>query len=52
MIGKLLSLPFKVVNAPLKAVENLMVDEEVEDEDRFVSKPLDSIAKELEKIDD
>ena len=49
-IGKLLGSAIKVVNAPIRATENLLgVDNE---SDRFLSKPANELAKELEKIDE
>lgn len=51
LFGDLLSLPFRVVNAPIRVLENIAGDDPPEDE-RILSKPLDAIADEIEKIDD
>lgn len=50
MFGKLLSLPLKLVNAPIRAIENLCGTEK--ESERVLSKPLDELAKEVEKIDE
>jgi hypothetical protein len=47
--GDLLSLPIKIVNAPIRAVEDIF---EVDEEDRVLSKPLDALADELEDVDE
>jgi hypothetical protein len=53
LFGKLLAAPFKIVNAPIRAAENLLNGgERVPEEDRIFSKPLDAIADELEDVDD
>lgn len=52
MIGKILSAPFKIINAPIRAAENLLEGDDVPEEERIFSKPLDAIADELEKIDE
>lgn len=53
LIGKLLAAPFKIVNAPIRAAENLLNGcERVPDSDRIFSKPLDALADELEEVDD
>lgn len=50
MFGDFLGSVVRVVNAPIRATENLLG---VEDEDdRFFSKPGDAVAEELEKIDE
>ena len=50
LFGSILSLPIKIVNAPIRAAENLMgCDNE---DDRIFSKPLDAVSKEIEKVDD
>jgi hypothetical protein len=46
--GDLLSLPVKIVNAPIRAVEDIF---EVDEEDRVLSKPLEKLADELEDVD-
>ena len=43
-------MPTKIINAPIRAMENLMGAEN--EEDRFLSKPLDAISKELEEVDE
>jgi hypothetical protein len=50
MFGDFLGSVVRVVNAPIRAVENVLG---VEDEDdRLLSKPADALAEELEKIDE
>lgn len=50
MFGDFLGSVVRVVNAPIRAVENVLG---VEDEDdRLLSKPVDALAEELEKIDE
>lgn len=50
MFGKLLSAPVRLVNAPLRTVENIVGCED--EEEREVSRPLESLAKELERAID
>ena len=53
LLGKLLAAPFKIVNAPIRAAENLLNGgERVREDDRIFSKPLDALADELEELDD
>ena len=53
LFGKILATPFKIVNAPIRAAENLLNGgESVPEEDRVFSKPLDVLANELEEVDD
>jgi hypothetical protein len=52
LFGKILSTPFKVVNAPIRALEDLMGTETTPEDERFFSKPLDELAKQLEKVDE
>ena len=49
LFGDLLSLPVKIVNAPLKALEDLV---DTNEGDRIISKPLEKLAEELEKVDE
>lgn len=49
LFGDILSLPVKIVNAPIRAAENVLGCDK---SDRIVSKPLDALAKELEKVDE
>lgn len=51
LLGDLLSLPVKVVNAPIKAFEDL-VDDSIREEDRLLSKPLKKLADALENVDE
>ena len=45
MFGDLFALPFRVANAPLRAVENLVAkasgEDEPDDDERMLSMPLD-----------
>ncbi|ULQ47449.1 hypothetical protein JN531_003995 [Flagellatimonas centrodinii] len=50
MFGKLLSTPIRLLNAPLRAVENL-TGAETED-DRLLSRPAEELAKEVEQAVD
>jgi hypothetical protein len=53
IIGKLLSTPVKLVNAPLRALEDLFeYDGKTKEDDRIISKPLQVLADELKKIDE
>jgi hypothetical protein len=50
MFGKLLGSVVRIVNAPVRAAEDLLG---VEDEDdRLLSKPADALADELDDVDD
>jgi len=49
MFGNLLGTVVRIVNAPIRAVENIL---DVDDDDRILSKPADELANELEKIDE
>jgi hypothetical protein len=52
LLGDLLSIPLRIANAPLRAVEDLVgIGEDGEDE-RIISKPLDALADELEDVDE
>ena len=46
MLGKLLALPFKVLNVPAKIVGKVL-----DDEDFVFAKPLDVVVETLEEID-
>ena len=46
LFGDLLSIPLKIVNAPIKAVENLI------DVEPTLSKPLSELSKQIEKVDE
>lgn len=52
MFGKLLSLPFKIVNVPIRAAETLLSIDDLDEDDRILSKPLDTLADEFEDIDE
>jgi hypothetical protein len=47
MIGKFLSLPFKVLNAPFRATEKLLAgmcgESDIQKENRIISKPIEEI---------
>lgn len=51
LFGKIFSTPVRIVNAPAKALENLIAGEDVKKGDRLISAPLEELAKELEKVD-
>ena len=50
MLGKLFSLPIRIANIPLRAMEKLVGD--IPKEDRIISKPLEVLAEAIEEIDD
>lgn len=50
MIGKLLSLPFKILNIPARTFEKIIGDPRKED--RIISKPLSDLADAIEEIDE
>ena len=53
LLGDLFAAPLKIVNAPLRALENLAAGgERVNEENRIFSKPLDALADEISKIDE
>jgi hypothetical protein len=52
LFGDLLSVPFKIVNIPLKVTENLMSAVTDSDCSDTISKPLNEVAKEIKKVDD
>lgn len=50
LFGDILSIPVRIVNAPIRVAENLIgCDHE---DDRVLSKPLDLLADELEDVDE
>jgi hypothetical protein len=55
MIGKLLGLPFRVLNAPLHAAEKVLDTmcggNSTPKEDRILTRPLDALAEAFEEID-
>lgn len=52
-LSDLIALPVRILNVPAKVIEKLVdPDDEMDDEDKFLSKPLDAIADELEKAID
>jgi hypothetical protein len=51
MFGSILASAVRVVNAPIRAAENLIGMGDNED-DRILSKPADALAEELERIDE
>ena len=55
MIGKLLGLPFQILNAPIRAGEKIIAamagEEDIQKEDRILSKPLAALVEALEDID-
>lgn len=50
MLGKILSAPIRIVNAPLRAMEKLATDDHPDD--RIASAPLNALAEAIEEIDD
>lgn len=52
LLGKFLSLPIRIANAPIRAAETILGSGSAPSEDqRIISKPLDALATELEKVD-
>ena len=54
-IGKILSLPVKVLNVPFRAVEKVfdsICGQEMPESDRVISLPLKALADALEEIDE
>lgn len=51
LFGKILAAPVRLVNAPLRAVEDLVADGKEKEEDRIASKPLDALADNIERVD-
>ena len=47
-LGKLVSAPVKIVNAPVRALER-MVDPDDSDDSKILSRPLEILADEIEK---
>jgi hypothetical protein len=57
LFGKLLSLPIKIVNTPLKVAEDVLEEvtggkDSLSEDRRLLSKPLDYLAEHIEEIDD
>jgi len=49
--GDLIAMPVRIVNAPLKAVEDVLADGKATDDERLISKPLDALGDQLSKVD-
>ena len=49
MFGRLLSLPLRLINAPLRATENVL---DTPDDERIMSVPLTELANEVEQAVD
>ncbi len=56
MFGKLLALPVRIVNVPLRSIEKIVAhcggNEDIHTEDRLFSVPLEAIAKAIEEAAD
>jgi len=52
LFGRLLALPVRLVNAPVRAVEDLISIDKPREDERIFSCPLDALADELDKIDE
>ena len=51
LFGKLLSVPFKIINAPIRAAEDIMGGgERTDEDDRILSMPLKKLTDELDEI--
>ena len=55
MLGRLLSIPIRVLNIPFRAVEKgiaaMCGEEDLRTESRIISKPLDILADAIKEID-
>ena len=52
-IGKLLSIPVRIINSPARMVEKLVdPNSKHDDEDNILSKPLEKLAQALEEVDE
>lgn len=51
LLGKLIAAPARLVNVPIRVIEKV-VDPDDNPEDRFLSVPLEAIAKALEEVVD
>ena len=51
LLGKLFAAPVRLINAPLRAVEDVLGDDPSEDE-RLISKPLGALGDEIEQAID
>lgn len=53
LLGTLLALPVRIVNAPIRAAENFMLPGDVvHEDDRFLSAPLNALGDALEEVDE
>jgi len=53
LLGDLLSLPVRIVNVPIRAVENLCNGgDPMPEDERIFSKPLDVLADEIKDVDE
>lgn len=53
LLGKILSIPVRVANIPMRAVEiafDCIDGEETKKEDRLLSAPLDAVAEAIEEV--
>lgn len=52
-LGKILSTPVRLVNAPLRALERVVDgDSELGDKENILSTPLEALARALDEIDE
>ncbi len=52
MFGRLFAAPLRLLNAPIRAAENLLSDGDCPECERLLSKPLDAVADEVEEAID
>lgn len=52
MFGELLGSVVRIVNAPIRAVEDIVSGGDIDEDDRILSRPADALADELESIDE
>ena len=52
LLGDLLSLPVRIINAPIRAIEDTAGCEGDDDDCRILSRPLDALADELKDVDE
>lgn len=52
MFGKLLGSLVRIVNAPIRAMEDVCSGEPIAEDERIASAPLDALADNLDKADE
>ena len=52
ILGKILAIPIRLLNVPARTFELLVQDTDKDDEDNLLSKPLETLAKAIEEVDE